>query len=322
MSTRYAGGQHQRIALPILLATFVSGCVASSPPATSRVATDSTLQPSANAPLATSSATPAPTSSASGTATEVAASMSSIAAEDVVDAALAVIAAGTVRYEIETQPEGAPPAGPKGTGRGEVSFRQPRQFRIVNNAIPHIDKPATEVMTNGKRVYLREGADPWIAYEVNEESPSWDLLVRNYGEPRLILAPLLGATAARKLGTEMIDGDATSGVQVDIDPDLVLERLPSHLVEPWTQQLTHPRRADPDYSQDVEVWIAPDGRLLRMRSRIATQGAAFPVVVVTYDFTGIGEAINVTPDPDEEVLTIEEAQERNREPVSSASPSP
>ncbi len=305
-----------------VLVAVVSACVPASAPAASTAPSQQMPGASQYESLTAPSPMPAPTSTA-GTPTPSLSRASSTSAHDVLDAALAAIRGGTIRYEAETHNEG----GPRlltATGRGEVAFGEPPQFRVVNDEITDIDKPRDEVIVNDGRLFVRSdgsklSADTWVVYDVTEGSIGWGLIVRNYGDPRVILAPLLGVIAERDRATEMLAGDSASRVEVVIEPERAVERLPPHLVKPYEDYVSKARDSGAKLWQDFQVWLASDGRLLRMRFRSSTPEPQVVGIVTTYDLSGMGEAITFAPDPDHEVLTLEQAQERYRA-MATASP--
>jgi hypothetical protein len=212
-----------------------------------------------------------------------------------------------------------------GTGRGEVSFGEPKRFWISNEARADIEMPADEVIVDGDRFYIRSTDGPlprntWTLYTVAEGSPFANLIARNYGDPRLILAPLLGATTALEAGTDKIDGRSATRFDVELDPESALDRLPAHLVEPFREQFSTFREIDVEYWEDMEVWLGGEGELLRMRFHILASTPGEVDLEVTYDFEGVGEPIEFRPGADQTVLTPDEARELYRDLTASPSP--
>ena len=314
----------------VLLAAIVGGCVGTPTPDASLGPSYSPAPPSrtaaASAASLAPSATPAtPSPSAALAPSPPAATPSLEAGDPIVAATLAVIEAGTVRYEMQATVVRAPIMRDPATGRGKVSFGEPRQFWVSRDEQVDIEMQANDAIVDGDRVYLRSSGDPlpqntWTLYTIERKEVFDSLIIGNYGDPRLILAPLLGASTAREAGTDTIDGRTATRFETDVDPDAALDRLPAHLVEPFKEQLGTVRKSDVRYWEDMEVWLGPDGELLRMRFHIRTATGDVDLLM-TYDFDGVGEPITFEPGPDQEVLTPEEARELYRDLAASPSPS-
>jgi hypothetical protein len=245
----------------------------------------------------------------------------------VVDAALAMFDAGTFHYGSEAHAEPSAADSATFSIRGGASLAELRRFWVSIDSYPDIDLPSRDVLVDGEQAYLREGDSrylppgAWIVLEVPDGTVGWRSIVRTYGDPRLIIAPVLGVVGATPVGSELIDNAPADRFGVAIDPDRIRDALPAHLRDPWQRQQDDMPGAGPGAWKDPEVWIGPDGHVLRMRYALETMNPDLPHVVVTYDFDRIGEPIDVAPGPGEEVLTMEEATARYEAFVASPSPS-
>ncbi len=318
------------LALPMLLALVVGGCADGTGPTATLAPTIEPVTSPTQAPASAASLPPSPSPVPSEMASVPPASQrapSPPAARRVVDAALAMIEAGSVHYGSEAHAE--PPAAdsPTFSTRGGASFAELRRFWVSIDANARIDLPTRDVMVDGEQAYLREGDSrylppgAWIVVEVPDDTLGWRSIVRTYGDPRLIIAPVLGVVTATPTGTEVVANAPADRFSVTIDPDRIRDALPAHLRDAWQRQEDDMPGAGPDSWKDPEVWIGSEGHVLRLRFVFETMNPDLPEVVVTYDFDRIGEPIDVAPGPGEEVLTMEEATERYEAFVASPSPS-
>ncbi len=316
-------------ALSMLLALVLAGCAAATAPTATLAPTIEPVTSPTQAPTSIASLTPSATPLPSALAPVPPASQrapSPAAAHRVVDAAREVIEAGTMRFEVRGHAEGPAVDDPSATARGGASFGERRRFWVAIDADPETRRPSRDVIVDGEQAYLREGDSPhmpdgaWLVLELPDDTLGWRSIVRTYGDPRLIIAPILGVVSATPGGTESIGGSVAERFRVRIDPGRILEALPAHLRDAWERQQADMPGAGPADWSDTEVWIGPDGHVVRMRYALATKDLELFEITVTYDFDGIGEPIEVAPGPGEEVLTLEEATARYEAFVASPPP--
>jgi hypothetical protein len=273
-------------------------------------------QPPADTPAAASpSVQPSPPSAASP----------ADAAQAVIDAALATMAEGTLRYEVEVRSADPADTRPPATGQGQVSFEEPVQFRFSSDGAPGTTSSA-DVIFDGVRAFFPAGAtmpsDTWIVIDL--DPPVAEVVrhsvLRRYGTSMLVLVAPLGATEARVTGEETVGGVTTRRFVADVDIAAAREHVPDVGLPAYESQVAAFEAGGTAMTHELEVWVDPQGRVVRTRYRQDVSSTA--TIVVTYDFSDFGAPMDAAPPAGAEVLTMREAQERYRQTLESPSPVP
>jgi hypothetical protein len=147
-----------------------------------------------------------------------------------------------------------------------------------------------------------------------------DAFIRTYGSAALVLVLPLGATEARAAGAETIRGVTTRKFVTDVDISTAREHVPDAV-----RLALDARLAAFDYSgtaltHEVEVWVDPEGRVIRTRYR--QEVAPGDAIVATYDLSDFRSRMDAAPPAGAEVLTVAQARERYQATLESPSPAP
>jgi hypothetical protein len=308
-----------RTAIEIGLGLVVLGCAASAPLSSQTPAASDVQTPAASAPpspaatTATASQRPAAESPASpSAATSPISALPSLSADAsaVLAAALAVLDEGTMRYESEVRPVGTGAPLPVSTGRGQVSFRAPIQFRFREDPVGSI-VPESEVIVDDARVYVsgREAsylpADAWLELELSASFGS-NLFYSRYGQGLFLLTPGLGVVGAEAAGTESIRGETATRYVVQVGADTARAHLPVHLRDVYDAFQDY--SGSPGTSYEAEVWVSKAGRIMRWRVSQDVTSEAVDALITTYELSDFGAPMDLDLPDGAEVLTIEEAQ--------------
>lgn len=247
------------------------------------------------------------------------------AAQTVIDAALATMAEGTFRYEVEVRSADPDDTRAPVTGRGQVSFGEPVQFRFSSDGAPGTSGSA-DVIFDGVRAFFPVGSttapDTWVVIDL--APPLADAVrqsvLRRYGTSVLVLAAPLGATEARVTGEETVRGVTTRRFAADVDIATAREHVPDVGLPAFDSQLATFGAHGTAMTHEIEVWVDPAGRVVRTRYEQEVSSA--DTIVVTYDFRDFGAPMDAAPPAGAEVLTIAEARERYGTTPETPSPAP
>ncbi len=267
----------------------------------------------ASPPLPSAQPSPAPAAS------------SADAAQDVIDAALATMAEGTFRYEVEVRSADPDDARPPVTGRGQVSFGEPVQFRFAADDASALSSSA-DIIFDGERAFFPAGArlppDTWLVVDLGPPLADVvrDSLLRRYGASALVLVAPLGATEARMTGEDAVRGVTTRRFVADVDIATAREHVPDVGLPAYDAQVAGFEARGTALTHELEVWVDPEGRVVRTRYR--QEVSSSQSIVVTYEFSDFGAPMDAAPPAGAEVLTVREAQERYGASLESPSPAP
>jgi hypothetical protein len=307
-------------AMALGLALVVAACASATPESDAPAA--SLSQSPGTDPSAPASAPP---TQARSPAPSAAASFAPGAADEVLDAALATQAEGTVRFAVDVRSADAADAMPPVTGNGQVSFGDPSQFRFASPGMTGIMAPY-EVIFDGANVFSRGRdtpylpADTWVTFEITPGTIAHAALLRQYGDYTLVLVTPLGVTSAVPADDEVIGNRQVRRYVTQVDIAASRPHLPESLLPAYDSHVETFTAAGVPLTHEVEIWMDEERRIAKMRYVQDLEGQDIEALVITYDFEGYGEPMEAAPAPGDEVLTIEEAQER-RQAAETASPS-
>jgi hypothetical protein len=290
------------LALGLALTGCGNAVVDSQPPASASPASNPSIGPS-----------PAPAASPAD------------AAQDVIDAALATMAEGTFRYEVEVRSADPNDTRPAVTGHGQVSFGEPVQFRFAADAASVLGSSA-DVIFDGQQVFFPAGArlpaDTWLVVDLGPALAEVvrDSLLRRYGVSALVLVAPLGATSAHEIGGDTVRGVPTRRYVANVDIATAREHVPDVGLPAYDSQVAGFVARGTPLTHELEVWVDREGRVLRTRYR--QEVSSSESIVVTYEFSDFGAPMDAAPPAGAEVLTVREAQERYGESLESPSPAP
>ena len=307
-------------AMALGLALVLSACASATPESEAPAASPS--QSPGTIPSAPASAPPPQTGSPAPSA---AASFEPGAADEVLDAALATQAAGTIRFAVDVRSADAADAMPPVTGTGQVSFGDPGAFRFASPGVPGT-VPPSEVIYDGTHVFSRGRdtpdlpAETWVTFDLTPGTVGHAALLRQYGDYSLVLVTPLGVTSAERGESDTIGTRALTRYVSQVDVGAAREHLPESLLPAYDSHVETFTAAGIPLTHEVEIWVDGDGRVARMRYVQDLEGQDIEALVITYEFEGYGDPMEAAPAPGDEVLTIEEAQER-RQAAETAPPS-
>ncbi len=235
------------------------------------------------------------------------------------------MAEGTFRYEVEVRSADPADARPPATGRGQVSFGEPVQFRFTNDGTSEVSDSA-DVIFDGVRAFFPAGAtlppNTWIVIDL--DPPLADVVrqsvLRRYGTSALVLVAPLGATSARLAGEDTVRGTSTRRFVADVDISLAREHVPDVGLPAYDAQVAAFEGRGTALAHELEVWVDPQGRVVRTRYRQDVSSTA--AIVVTYEFSDFGAPMDAAPPDGADVLTVAEARERSGATPDSPSPAP
>lgn len=293
--------------------------------------------PASSSPLASRANAPSPMVYAPAPSNDASPSLNADAVI-VRDAALKTAEAGTLRFEFEIRSADPSDDVPEVRGRGQVSFMEPIQFRILADEFTGIGgtSPESEVIFDDSRIYTRgrdgvaDSPETWVILDFDESAmgPTFrERYLEQYGTTLFVLVPALGITHAERAGSQTINGASTTHYVGRSNPDVALTLLPPVVREPYRQSLDARRMglevrggSGPLPSVDVEVWVDADGRIARLRYLQDVESGDIETLLITYDFDAFGAPFDLDPPEGTEILTLAEVLERYRN--SSAPPSP
>ena len=305
-----------RLATTVLAAALVISACGGSTPATQTPATQ---------PPATQAATPSPSTSAPSQPSPAPAASPADAAQQLIDAALATMAEGTFRYDIDVRSADPADTTPPATGRGQVSFGEPVRFRFAADGTSEMAK-AADVIFDGVHAFFPAGAklppNTWLVIDLG---PPLAEVVRNgllsrYGTSALVLVAPLGTTEARLAGEDTVRGITARRFVANVDIAAARPHVPDVGLPAYESQLATFQASGTPLTHEVEVWVDPEGRVVRTRYRQDVSSTA--TIIVTYDFSDFGAPMDAEPPAGAEVLTVRGAQERYEATLKSASPAP
>ena len=240
------------------------------------------------------------------------------AAREVRDAALATQAAGTLRFDTDVRSADPDDPRPPATAGGFLAFDEPLRFRFGSPGIAD-GGPAEpmEVIFDGTRGFVRGRdvpfvpADSWIIIDrATDGDVAVEAFLDQYANQSLVLVPPIGVTTARAAGEETIDGVVTRHFVAQVDIERARDYLPEHLLPPYDTQIQTFRERGAPPTHELDVWIGPDGRIVRTSYVQVVSETLGETIKVTNDFGEFGSALDLAPPSGAEVLTLDEASER------------
>lgn len=228
--------------------------------------------------------------------------------------------AGTFRYDVEVRSADPDDTRPAVIGHGQVSFGEPVQFRFASAG-------TSEVIFDGERGFVRGRdleylpPDTWVVFELGPDGAAQvrHVFIRQYGNAALVLVLPLGATGGRAVGEETIRGVTTRRFVTDVDVAAARQHVPNDVLPAYDSQVAAFDARGTVLTHEVEVWIDPDGRVVRTRY-VQDASSTITPIRVTYDLSDFGAPMDAAPPGGAEVLTLDEARERYRKTLETPPP--
>lgn len=326
------------VVLVLMLAGCSTAAIGTAPAQDASPSPDqATLRPTPTSPVTPPGHTPTPEPSAPEPSIDP---VPSLGADSIVvrDAALVTAATGSVRFELVFRSADPSDDVPEVTGRGQVSFTEPIQFRYLADAFTGIGgtAPESEIIFDDSRIHIRgrdgvPGApETWLVLDFDLLGMGPTIRQRyldQYGTTLFLLVPALGVTHAERAGNETINGATTTHYVGRSSPEAALALIPPAIQDLYFRNVDLRRRGLevrggsgqlPDV--EFEAWIDADGRIVRLQYLQEVESGDIDAYIITFDFDGFGARMDLEPPKDAEILTIADLQERYR--ASSAPPSP
>ena len=214
--------------------------------------------------------TPSATVTTSPTASPSSASSPADAAQQVIDAALATMAEETFRFEVEVRSADSDDTRKPVKGQGQVSFREPVQFRFAADAASALGS-SSDVIFDGEHAFFPAGdalpRDTWLVVDLGPPLAQVvrDSMLRRFGASALVLVAPLGATEARLAGQETVRGIATRRFVANVDISRAREHVPDVGLPAYESQIAAFAANRTPLTHELEVWVDPEGRIVRTR---------------------------------------------------------
>lgn len=233
------------------------------------------------------------------------------------------IDAGSARIAVKAAVRGQT----RGTFAGEGAFAFPSsQGRLELDLGPLGLAGAgnTEVLFDGDVVYLKLGGalpglgqKPWVRIDLGTIKKGQGdgieaLRQLRANDPRAVINELRGVTGdAKRLGTEVIRGTATTHYRTTVDLDTAAAASPAHV----RGNLSEVARQMGTSKLPVEAWLDGEGRLRRLRYTIdlanldenapaKRSGAGTGTVVATLELYEFGVKVTASPPPADQVTDL------------------
>lgn len=256
----------------------------------------------------------------------------------VAEAATTTTDAQTARFSVATELEGTddPMLAEAGSTQGEgvIDFEANRgqltmQLPDMSGAMPD-DAPAdgedpmadlpSELVTvfDADVVYTQVATEEgmrWLRIDVTEMAGGAQT---GNQDPTAGLELLRGADDVEEVGEEEVRGDATTHYRATLDLERARDEAPEEQRAAMDQAIAQLGSNE----LPVEVWLDEEDRVRRMRYAIdlaqmeidaAGDAALQGTITTTMEFWDFGVEVDVSPPPDEEVVTLEELQQQGME---------
>jgi hypothetical protein len=242
------------------------------------------------------------------------------ATRDVIEAADATLAEGTVRVDqtIEFSGSNAIPAGTSATTVGQASFGQPRRMRLAAD-LSELGQGPIDMVVDDNLIYMRgavfdelAGEGNWLLVDLESDSPAaapFKSLATGQNDIGIAVVYLYGVTDATDTGDEEeIRGVTTRRYEGTADLESARDSVPDEYAEPLEDAIAALRVSGVERQVATEAWIGDDGLVHRVRYVYALGPAAGGGEMETViDFTDFGAPIELDVPDDADVVNIEDA---------------
>jgi hypothetical protein len=310
----------RNVALPLAafataLAAVLAAC--GGPVATTSPTTAPTATPAASATATDAPASPSDSAEPSATESEAVAGGN----EDVIAAADATIAEGTVRIEQTLEFNGSSliPDGTSATTTGQASFDLPRQM-IQSADLTELGQGPIDMIVDDTLVYMSgsvfdqlAGEGNWLLVDLESEDPRaapFKSLATGQNDVGIAIVYLYGMTGAAAVSEgEEINGVATTLYEGTSDLEAAQEAVPDQYRESFEVAVASLRAGGVEPEVETQAWVGDDGLVHRVRYVYAlgpAQGGGSMETVI--DFFDFGAPMELGIPSDDEVVSIDEIQ--------------
>jgi hypothetical protein len=196
------------------------------------------------------------------------------------------------------------------SGNGAVDMKNQRMRMSMSFPIPGFGSMKTDALMDGKAVYLHLPdalaqriplGKSWIKIDLAALAKSngvdlGGLSQPSQGNPADMLQALKAVGSSRKVGTENLDGVATTHYRATIDPKTALDRIPDKQSASTLKQMLSGSGLS---AIPIDVWIDRAGRVRRESMKFSANGTSMDM---TISFTRFGVPVDTTPPPADQVL--------------------
>ena len=309
----------RRLASPLaLIAIAVAACGGTAVPATTPSPSAASASATA-APTPTATPTATPSTEPSASPTSAASSPATGAAGDMIAAAEATLAEGTVRVDqtLEFSASSIIPAGTSATTVGQATFDKPRQMRLAAD-LTELGQGPIDMVVDDNLIYMRgsvfeqlAGEGKWLLVDLESDSPAaapFKSLATGQNDVGIALVYLYGVTDAEDTGDEEeIRGNATRRYAGTADLESAVESVPEEFREPLEEAIAALRVGGVGREVETEAWIGDDGLVHRVRYVYTlgpTQGGGEMETVI--DFSDFGALIELGVPDEADVVNIDD----------------
>jgi hypothetical protein len=191
-------------------------------------------------------------------------------------------------------------------GNGALDMRNGRMRMSISVPIPGFGSMQIDELFDGSAFYVHfpasvagriPGGKAWIKVDLDAHGKAAgtdlkQMMQANQGNPADMLQALKGVGTSHKVGSENIDGAATTHYRAEID----LERAADRIGSAKAKALFQSAGAG---ALPIDVWIDRAGRVRRESFNFSVEGVSLDMTIA---FTHFGAPVDVTPPPADQVM--------------------
>ena len=229
--------------------------------------------------------------------------------DPVAQAANTTTAAGTAEFGIAGHVSAAGQTIPI-NGNGAIDMRNQRLRMSMAFPVPGFGSLKTDALLDGQSIYMHMPealaqriplGKSWLKIDLGALAQGngidlGSLSRSSQGNPADMLQALKAVGSSRKVGTENLDGVATTHYRATIDPKKALDRIPDKQSAGALKQMLSNSGVS---AIPIDVWVDRAGRVRRESMKFSGNGAAMDM---TISFTRFGVPVDTTPPAPDQVL--------------------
>lgn len=229
--------------------------------------------------------------------------------DPVAQAANVTADAGTAEFGIAGNVTAAGQSIPL-NGNGAIDMKNQRLRMSMSFPVPGFGSMKTDALMDGKAIYMHMPealasriplGKSWMKIDLEALAKSSGVDLKglsqpSQGNPADMLQALKAVGGSRKLGSEDLDGVATTHYRATIDPKKALDRIPDKQSSSMLKQMLSSSGLG---AIPIDVWIDRAGRVRRESMKFSANGTSMDM---TISFTRFGVAVDTTPPAPDQVL--------------------